>query len=148
MSLDEWVQHGWLRRHQTTRAEVRALLAKVERDLKASAIEDLDVDRRFTIAYQAALGACSIALIAAGYEAAKGESGHYRTIESLTQTTGAEPSVVRRLDAFRKKRNVSAYEAAGTISDREASEAHNSPNSCAAALSRGFVSNIRSWLDD
>jgi hypothetical protein len=117
--LDDWVRNGWLHAHQATREEVHALLVKVDRDLRASGTEQLDADWRFAIAYQAALGACSIALLAAGYQPAKGESGHYRTIESLSETIGAEPSTVRRLDAFRKKRNISSYETAGTISDRE-----------------------------
>lgn len=101
---------------------MRALLAKVDRDLKASATEKLDLDWRFAIAYQAALGACSAALLAAGYQPAKGESGHYRAIESLAETIGAEATVIRSLDAFRKKRNVTSYEAAGTVSEREAAE--------------------------
>lgn len=101
---------------------MQALLAKVERDLRASETESLDVDWRFTIAYQSALGACTIALVASGYQPAKGESSHFRAIESLAKTIGASPFVVRQLDAFRKKRNLTSYEVAGTISEREATE--------------------------
>ena len=34
MSLDDWLRNDWLKRHQTTKAELDGLLAIVDRELK------------------------------------------------------------------------------------------------------------------
>jgi len=73
------------------------------------------------LAYSAALQFASAALAAAGYRPARGDH-HYRTIDSLTLTITWDARRVKRLDAFRKKRNVSSYERAGEVTDVEARE--------------------------
>ncbi len=78
-------------------------------------------DWQLAIAYNAALQFATAALAACGYRAAR-EAHHYHTIQSLTYTIQAEPHLVRRLDAFRKKRNVGDYERAGMVSETEAYE--------------------------
>jgi len=67
------------------------------------------------------LQAATAALAAAGYRAS-GESHHYRVLQSLTLTLGVSTETLRQLDAFRKKRNLTGYERAGTVSDQEAAE--------------------------
>ncbi len=47
------------------------------------------------------------------------ESG---VIQALGITVGASRELIRRLDAFRKKRNMSSYKMGGTISEKEAAE--------------------------
>lgn len=74
------------------------------------------------LAYSAALQFASAALAAAGYRPARGGDHHYRTIQALTLTIGWEARLVKRLDTFRSKRNTSAYERAGEVSDAEAQE--------------------------
>ena len=63
--------------------------------------------------------AATAALAAAGYRAAR-DQHHYRVIESLRETIGAEVALIRTFDAFRKKRNLTGYERAGLVSDAEA----------------------------
>ena len=93
----------------------------VERDLGDSTADRLSADWRLTIAYNAALQAATAALAAAGYRASR-EQHHYRVIQSLEATIGAEPELIALLDSFRKKRNIVDYERAGVVSDGEARE--------------------------
>jgi hypothetical protein len=74
-------------------------------------------------AYSAALQFASAALAAAGYRPARGGDHHFRTIDSLSLTIEWDAKSVQRLNAFRKKRNVSSYERAGDVSEGEAREA-------------------------
>ena len=93
----------------------------MDRDLKECQAKGLGADWRFAIAYNAALQAANTALAAAGYRATR-DSHHYRVFQSLEYTIKAEPKLIQRLDAFRKKRNLSSYETSGTVSDGEAKE--------------------------
>ena len=43
-------------------------------------------------------------------------------IQSLEFTLGCNSKLIARVDAFRKKRNISDYERAGSVSDREVEE--------------------------
>jgi hypothetical protein len=119
MSLSDWEGNGWLTKHQSSPNEIRDLLEVVERDLTDSAAEGLSADWRMNIAYNAALQAATAALAAAGYRASR-DSHHYRVIQSLRETLGAEAAVVATFDAFRKKRNITGYERIGLVSDADA----------------------------
>ena len=74
-----------------------------------------------TIAYNAALQVATAALAAEGYRVAR-ESHHYRAIQSLAFTLGCDKELIVQLDAFRKKRNISDYKCAGSVSSKEALE--------------------------
>src|SRR5690349_1980798 len=94
MNLADWERNGWLKAHRTSTTEIRDLLAVVERDLGDSTADRLSADWRLTIAYNAALQAATAALAAAGYRASR-EQHHYRLIQSLEATIGAEPELNR-----------------------------------------------------
>jgi hypothetical protein len=96
----------------------------IERDLADCRTPGLSADWRLNIAYNAALQAATAALAAQGYRAGR-EAHHYRVIQSLELTIGADPQTVTELDAFRKKRNIGGYERAGVTSDQEAEEMIN-----------------------
>ena len=121
MSLGDWKKNGWLVEHRTSPREIADILAAVDRDLSACRTPNLDPDWRFNIAYNAALQAATSALAAAGYRAAR-EMHHYRVIQSLAFTVGADAALINLLDRLRKKRNIGTYERAGIISDHEAGE--------------------------
>jgi uncharacterized protein (UPF0332 family) len=89
--------------HKPSRQEIRELLA---------------------IAYNSALQSASAALLAAGYRSAR-NGQHYRIFQSLALTIGADASLIAKLDAFRKKRNISDYERSGSVSEKEARELHD-----------------------
>jgi hypothetical protein len=138
MSLTAWLGYGWLTEHRPARAEIRDLFALIERDLADCAVEGLSPDWRLGIAYNAALQAAMTALAACGYRPAR-EAHHYRAIQSLPFTIGSPPSVVARLDLFRKKRNFGGYERAGAVSDQEAAEM--------IALVRELAGEVRRWME-
>ena len=60
MSLRDWANNGWLRKHSTSKQEIRQLLEIVERDLKDAQQRGVSADWRFGIAYNAALKLCTI----------------------------------------------------------------------------------------
>ena len=121
MTLDDWLSRGWLTKHQTSAREIADLLALADRDLAASRTPGLDADWRLSIAYNAALQLATAALAACGYRATR-EAHHYRVLQSLALTIGADAALVHQLDQFRRKRNLGAYERAGLVSSKEAEE--------------------------
>lgn len=136
--MTSWQAAGWLIEHRLTREETQALLGVVERDLRDSEVEALSPDTQLGLAYNAALQAATVALAACGYRAAR-ERKHYITIQSLAHTIVADASLVNRLDAYRKKRNLGDYERAGATSVGEAAEARE--------LGRRLRDDVRAWLE-
>ena len=121
MSLQDWLKFGWLKEHKTSRQEIADLFAVADRDLKACQPPDLVPDWQFNIAYNAAPQLATAALAAAGYQAER-SSHHYRVIQSLELTIGADAGTIRKLEFFRKKRNITGYERADAVSELEAEE--------------------------
>lgn len=123
MSLSDWQKNGWLKPHQTSREEIQNILQIIKRDLQDSQLTELSLDWRFAISYNAALQCCTIALYCKGYKPGRGQSEHYRVIQSLPLTMGEKYNLTRDyLNACRAKRNISDYDAAGTISLQEVQE--------------------------
>ena len=137
MSLSDWRKNGWVTEQESSRNEISDLLAVIERDLHDCRTAGLSPDWRFNIAYNAALQAANAALAAAGFRAAR-EAHHFRAIQSLAHTIGAEPEFIRRLDAFRKKRNLASYEIGGSVSEQEAKEV--------AELAEELRDRVMRWL--
>ena len=121
MSLKDWLKNAWLTEHETSREEISDLLTVIDRDLNDCQSEGLSPDWQLAIAYNAALQAALAGLAAEGYRVAR-ESHHFRAIQSLAFTVGCSKALISHLDAFRKKRNISDYERAGSVSIREAEE--------------------------
>jgi len=139
VSLNDWAHDGWLVEHRTSPDEISKLLGKADRDLLDCAARGLSEDWQLAIAYNAVLLCATAALAACGYRAAR-ESHHYRVIQSLAQTIGAENETLERLDAFRKKRNVSNYERGGLVSATEVREI--------TGLARALRKNVGDWLQE
>ena len=123
MSLQSWLESGWLKKHQATRKEIADLLALADRDLKECLRAGLGADWQLSIAYNAALQAAAAALVAEGFRTSGGTPHHHYTIQSLAYTIGADASRVRVFDEIRRKRNTAEYDRAGFISDAEAQQA-------------------------
>ena len=64
-----------------------------------------------------------MALAASGYQAER-TGHHFRVLQSLEFTLGPDEAALRKLDFFRKKRNVSDYERSGAVSEAEVEEMH------------------------
>ena len=127
-SLSEWLDRGWLVKHKSDRREIRELLGIANRAIADAEIKGISPDARLSLAHNATLQIAIAALAAMGYHAGR-EAYQYRAIQSLAFTIGANADLVAQLDEFRKKRNVSDYERAGSCIEDEAKEnAHTSKN--------------------
>jgi hypothetical protein len=119
MSLEKWLEYGWLKAEQTSRDEITSLLAIVDRDLKDANVGAISEDRRFEAAFSAARTAANVALRGCGYRTSTQAGHHIKTIESLELTIKADPKLIQRVKALSKKRHVTSYDSAGNISAQE-----------------------------
>jgi hypothetical protein len=119
MSLEKWVEYGWLRREATSPGEIKDLLRIVERGLADSRVEAVSADLRFIAAFSAALTVATVALRTSGHRTATQAGHHVKTIESLELTVKASPKLIQRFKTFNNKRNKSSYDVAGAVSDQE-----------------------------
>ncbi len=137
MSLKQWLDNGWLRRHETSRQEIQEQFEGVAGDID-DASQDLSAAWKFAIAYNAALRLCSIMLYACGYRSSR-EQKHYRTITSLPLTLGPEAAeLTNYLDRCRVKRHEATYEKASIVSLDEAEELITAVN--------GLKLQVHHWL--
>jgi len=121
MSLQSWLENGWLRRHKTSKKEISDLLKIVDRDLK-DAGGGISDDWRFGIAYNAALKLCTILLYTEGYRPEK-TLQHYRTIQALPLIFGGNRKAdADYLDACRSKRNIVEYDYVGAVTEDDVHE--------------------------
>ena len=137
MSLQNWLNNGWLTEHRTSLQEITALLAVADRDLSDCKTPGPSSDWQLNIAYNAALQTATAALAASGYRAGR-DAHHYRVIQSLAHTINADASLIALFDQFRKKRNISGYDHAGMISGQEAKEMVN--------LASSLRQKVEEWL--
>ena len=122
MSLKQWLDNGWLRKHTSGKQEIANLLQIVDRDLKDANEKTISPDWRFGIAYNAALKLCAALLAAEGYRPER-TLQHYRTILAMPEILGKEMREdALYLDTCRKKRNIAEYDQTGIISETEAEE--------------------------
>lgn len=118
MSLQNWFENGQIKAHRTSKYEISELFKAIDRDITDSQVRGLSVDRRFTTAYNAALLVATMALAASGYQAQQ-EGHHYWSIQSLAFTLEIDAEIIKKLDSFRRKRNITDYERVGTASEEE-----------------------------
>ena len=137
MSLKDWARNGWLTEHKTGPQEIADLLQVADRDLADCKTEGLSPDWGLNIAYNAALQSATAALAASGYRSSR-EAHHYRVVQSLAFTIGADKELVNQLDQFRKKRNLSDYKRAGLVSEQEVDEME--------ALAKRLRKRVKAWL--
>lgn len=123
ITLPDWLSSGWLKRHVTNHQEIKDLLEKVDRDIAEATKEEITLDWRLAIAYNACLGCATVALRASGYRIPGSVGQHYRTIQSLRFTINPEADIIISLEAISRKRAIVSYDAAGTITETEVSEA-------------------------
>ncbi|MQY80114.1 MAG: hypothetical protein GH151_13130 [Bacteroidetes bacterium] len=115
MSLQDWLDNKWLRKHQTSPQEIGNLLEIVKRDIKDANFWEVSADWRFGIAYNAALKLCTILLYAKGYRPER-VLAHYRTIQALPLILGKDrEGDINYLNACRIKRNKVEYDYTGGV---------------------------------
>src|SRR5207245_8743082 len=119
MSLEKWVEYGWLRREPPSPREMKDLLGIVDHSLADSKVDAVSTDLRFIAAFNAALSVATTALRASGHRTATQAGHHVKTIESLELTIEANPKLIQRFKTFNNKRNKSVYDVAGAVSDQD-----------------------------
>ena len=119
MSLEKWVEYGWLKLEPTSRDEIKSLLTIVNRDLKDANVAAISDDRRFEAAFNAARTVATLALRASGYRTSTQPGHHVKTIESLELTIKADSKLIQKLKTLSKKRNATSYDSAGNVSRQE-----------------------------
>ena len=137
MSLEDWLNDKLIVKHRPSAGEIANLLHICDRDLEKVQIIELGPDWRLSIAHNAALQAATAALAAAGYRARK-EGQHYYVILSLAFTINTDPAIIKQLDKFRQKRNISDYERANLVTEQEAEEM--------IALAKQLRDDVEQWL--
>ncbi|PYX75381.1 MAG: hypothetical protein DMG78_04490 [Acidobacteria bacterium] len=135
--MQSWRLNSWLVQHVTSAQEIADLWRIADRDLAASQVKGLPADWRLAIAYNSALQSATAALAAAGYRASR-DNHHYRVIQALEFTVAPDRKLIHTLDGFRKKRNLSNYDVAGSISDREAEEM--------LQLAKSLRADVEKWI--
>lgn len=121
MSLQSWLENGWLRHHRTSKKEIADLFRIIERDLQ-DAEGGISDDWRFGIAYNAALKLCTILLYAEGFRPER-TLQHYRTIQALPVILGEKRKAdADYLDSCRSKRNTVEYDSVGAATGDDVRE--------------------------
>ena len=140
MNLEALLSRGRLRRRNAGKEEIRGLLQVADRDLKDAAVPGLSSDRRFLVAYEAALALATVPLRCKGYET-HGQGHHWTTFQSLPLTMGDDlKDLSDYFENCRNKRNVGAYDRSGAISRSEAAELLEEAGA--------FKEKVRQWLRD
>jgi hypothetical protein len=122
MNFSQWLAEERLRTHKTDKVEIRGLLDIAQRDLKDAAISEVSTDRRFLIAYEAALTLATFPLYCKGYET-HGKGHHWLTFRLLPEVMGEKyADLAAYFDQCRIKRNVGTYDRGGQISELELDE--------------------------
>jgi len=124
MNLEKWLNEQRITAHETSCQEIRNLIEVVDRDIKDASIETLSPDRRFNIAYNAALQLATILLHCRGFRTHHARGGHhwitFSVLPDLLEEDVSEYAVY--FDTCRIKRNASDYTKADEISESEAHE--------------------------
>lgn len=122
MSLQRFLDSGRLKRHKASAQEIIKLFDVVKRDLADAQVKGLSEDRRFTIAYNAALQAGRALLAAEGYRTA-GQGHHHTVFQALRGVMDHEHHhVLDYLDDCRSKRNLADYLGTEVASEQEVSD--------------------------
>jgi len=140
MTWQELLNEGRIEKHQTSRRELDDLRNVITRDLEDADLEQLSDDRRFAIAYNAALQSAKMVIACCGYRV-KGLGAHHVTFECLKLAMGRPVfKTAGLLDRCRRKRNIADYDAAGRVTEAEAKEM--------IKLARSFTGKVEKWIRD
>lgn len=140
MTFKDLLVQGRLRPHSPHVEEIRQMLRIVERDLHDAALGGLSTDRRFLIAYDAALTLATIPLHCSGCET-HGAGHHWMAFLVLPHVMSPDlKELSEYFELCRTKRNVSTYDRGGQISEAEADELLSEVKS--------FKSLVEAWLRD
>lgn len=119
-SLDRLVQEGKLKRQRTRIGHLNDLLDAARRNLDAARIvRAVANEATFKLVYDGLLQICRVVLLLNGYRPDDGEQ-HKTTFLAAGEILGPDVGdLIRRIQAFRIKRNDSVYDPRGLIGTAE-----------------------------
>jgi hypothetical protein len=123
MTWQDLLTSNRVKNHTTSKQEIDALRAVVERDLKDASVAGLSEDRRFATAYNAVLQLASMAIACAGFRVTAKQGHHENTFLAMELAMGTSvASFARYFNVCRKKRNLVDYNLANAVSETELDE--------------------------
>ncbi|MGD0293516.1 MAG: SAV_6107 family HEPN domain-containing protein [Terracidiphilus sp.] len=139
MSWKKLLQDNNVHRHATSRKELAEIRRLVARDLADAALVGLSEDRRFAIAYNAALQTARMAIACAGYRLAS-VPGHHRLAFEGAKLALGKPAehLADYFDACRRKRNEIDYTGVVIATSTEAEEL--------LLHARAFLTLVENWI--
>ena len=125
--------------HRTSRDELRALNAVVERDLKDARVREVSAGRRFATAYKAVLQLATIVIACCGYRVT-GPGHHETTLRAFEVGMGAEASALAAyFQTCRRKRNQVDYDMTNVATDYETDDL--------LEKAQEFKALVRAWIE-
>jgi hypothetical protein len=121
-----WLDKGDIQQVRVNRKSLADLVNLVDRDLNDAQIASLSADRRFAIAYNAALNLANYVIRKNGYRVSA-KVGHHR-VTFLVAGEALGRAAKNHLDYFdlcRRKRNKVDYDLAGVATDRDVADLIN-----------------------
>ncbi len=140
MSLEDWLNNRWLKKHLTSKAEISELLKKIKVNDIQLKIKEISPDWRLQFTYNNIMTIASIALKVSGYRLPVDRGHHEKTIDSLKFTLDINNETRIVIHEIRKKRNNAEYDAVGTISEQDVEEA--------IKIAEELKKSLLSWLKD
>ena len=138
MSYEKLLRERRIQPHKAFKEDLRDLFQIIERDLKDASIKELSLDRRFATAYNAALEASKAVLYCEGYRT-RGTGHHATAFQFVRIVFGKnQEDLVDYFDECRKKRNITDYDRAGQISEKEVDEIMRE--------ARNFFRIVKDWI--
>jgi hypothetical protein len=140
MSWKKLLQERKVHTHTTSIGELTEIRSLVARDLADAGLIGLSEDRRFAIAYNAALQTSKMAIACAGYRVASVPGHHRITFEAARLALGRTAvSLTDYFDACRRKRNEIDYTGAAIATTTEADEL--------LLHARAFLNLVETWIE-
>ena len=121
-----WLDKGDIQQVRVNRKSLADFVNLVDRDLNDAQIASLSADRRFAIAYNAALNLANYVIRTNGYRVTA-KVGHHRvTFLVAGEVLGrAAKNYLDYFDLCRRKRNKVDYDLAGVATDRDVADLIN-----------------------
>jgi hypothetical protein len=108
MSLEKWVEYGWLRREPTSPGEIKDLLGIVDRSLADAKVEAVSTDLRFIAAFNAALCIATTALRASRLRTVT-QAGHHVKQSNLSNSPKSQPDGHSKIQDLQQLRGTNRF---------------------------------------
>jgi len=121
MNIDDLEKEGYIKKLQVDKRKVKDTLHLAKRDIQiAKSMLKQDMDWTFSIAYNAMLQTLRALMFSKGYRSS-GSNQHISVVRFAELFLDEETVII--FDRMRRKRHITIYDTAGTISEREAEHA-------------------------